>query len=156
MHHRGLSSPPERSLTYLIRTMATSITRQVKCLHVINPLSLACDLMCAGRSRGRHGTPPRLESLLTTPTTNTQCNEYETLHPLSWLSRQRAYPLRLLRLPAYRQRQPFNAGELLGVLLEENRRRSPCGCIVLLATSPSPLGKLLRSKAQVTPPHTLP
>ena len=37
--------------------MATSITRQVKCLHVINPLSLACDLMCAGRSRDRHGIP---------------------------------------------------------------------------------------------------
>ena len=37
--------------------MATKITPQVKCLHVINPLSLACDLTCAGRSRGRHGTP---------------------------------------------------------------------------------------------------
>ena len=37
--------------------MATKITPQVKCLHVINPLSLACDLMCAGRSRGRHGIP---------------------------------------------------------------------------------------------------
>lgn len=37
--------------------MATKITPQVKCLHVINPLSLACDLMCAGRSRGWHGIP---------------------------------------------------------------------------------------------------
>ena len=37
--------------------MANTDNLQVKGLHVINPLSLACDLMCAGRSRGRHGTP---------------------------------------------------------------------------------------------------
>ena len=37
--------------------MANTDNLQVKGLHVINPLSLACDLMCAGRSRGRHGIP---------------------------------------------------------------------------------------------------
>ena len=37
--------------------MATSITRQVKCLHVINPLSLVCGLLRTERSRGKHGTP---------------------------------------------------------------------------------------------------
>ena len=51
--------------------MATKITPQVKCLHVINPLSLACDLMCAGRSRGRHGTPEARKPPDDT-TTNTQ------------------------------------------------------------------------------------
>lgn len=37
--------------------MANTDNLRVQGPRVINPLSLACDLMCAGRSRGRHGTP---------------------------------------------------------------------------------------------------
>ena len=37
--------------------MAIRINLRVQGPRVINPLSLACDLMCAGRSRGRHGNP---------------------------------------------------------------------------------------------------
>ena len=32
-------------------------SRRCNACTVNNPLPLACDLMCAGRSRGRHGTP---------------------------------------------------------------------------------------------------